>query len=575
MRKSIGAKIFTVMAIMGLLFVVGLAVNLSSLNTISNDSEQVSLYLTMEQTKGVVSTAFQQAQLYANLTYFKKDTAELPVVHGKLKTAVEQMTTYMGEVKTLAAKSKDNEVIAAVDAWALSMDAFAEYCMEIYDLADAGKFEAAMSKVDSLKGIKDPVQAAEDAYNALIVKKQAEISEDSQEHIATSLSFNVIDLVLYLIVFGSAVVIVLFTVTKPAKDSGKKIREIVTKLQNNEGDLTERLVVKTKDEVGQMALSINGFLEQLQRIMQTLKQESDNLMTSAKLVSEEISDSNENVSGVSATMEEMSASIEEISATLNQIVDGSDSVLADTREMLEQATSGADMIEEIKERAGKMHQTTVEGKESTNRAMQEIREALLVAVEESKSVDKINQLTGDILNISSQTNLLALNASIEAARAGDAGRGFAVVADEIRNLADNSRNTASNIQEISNLVTLAVERLAENAEKMLQFVDDKIMTDYDGFVSMVQQYAKDAENMNQIISEFSRNAGGINDIMETINVGINDIAIAVDESAKGVTSVAEGSTELVSAMVKIGQETEANMTLAEKLSEEVNKFKRV
>ena len=168
-----------------------------------------------------------------------------------------------------------------------------------------------------------------------------------------------------------------------------------------------------------------------------------------------------------------------------------------------------------------------------------------------------------------------MNASIEAARAGEAGRGFAVVADEIRNLADNSRNTASNIQEISNLVTLAVERLAENAEQMLRFVDEKIMTDYDGFVAVVQQYAKDAENMNEIISEFSRNAGGISDTMETMNMGINDIAIAIDESAKGVTSVAEGSSELVAAMVKIRQESEANMGLAEQLSDEVNKFKRV
>ena len=575
MRKSIGAKIFTVMAVMGLLFVIGLAVNLNSLTTISDDSEQVSLYLTMEQTKGVVSTAFQQAQLYANLTYFKKDTGEFPVVHGKLKTAVDEMTSYMDEIQALAQQSEDTEVISAVDAWASSMDDFASYCMEIYNHAANGEFETAMSKVDSLKGIKDPVQAAEDAYDALIIEKQAEIAADSQAHITESVSFNVVDLVLYVIVFVGAILIVLFTVAKPAKDSGKKIGQIVNQLQNNEGDLTERLVVKTKDEVGQMATGINGFLEQLQRIMKTLKKESDNLMQSAKLVREEINESNENVAAVSATMEEMSASIEEISATLDQIVEGSDNVLADTRAMMEQAASGADMIEDIKVRAGKMYQNTVEGKESTNQAMLEIRETLLNAVEESKSVEKINQLTGEILNISSQTNLLALNASIEAARAGEAGRGFAVVADEIRNLADNSRNTASNIQEISNLVTLAVERLAENAEQMLRFVDEKIMTDYDGFVAVVQQYAKDAENMNEIISEFSRNAGGISDTMETMNMGINDIAIAIDESAKGVTSVAEGSSELVAAMVKIRQESEANMSLAEQLSDEVNKFKRV
>lgn len=102
--------------------------------------------------------------------------------------------------------------------------------------------------------------------------------------------------------------------------------------------------------------------------------------------------------------------------------------------------------------------------------------------------EKINELTNNILNIASQTNLLALNASIEAARAGEAGRGFAVVADEIRNLAENSRDTANDIQNISVLVTEAVRVLSENAEEMLKFVGTDVIKDYDGFVDVVNQY---------------------------------------------------------------------------------------
>lgn len=207
--------------------------------------------------------------------------------------------------------------------------------------------------------------------------------------------------------------------------------------------------------------------------------------------------------------------------------------------------------------------------------MQDIRNALEAAVAESRSVEQINELTGEILNITDQTNLLALNASIEAARAGEAGKGFAVVADEIRVLADNSRDTANNIQSISNQVTGAVEQLAKNAENMLHFIDKKIMKDYDDFVGVAGQYEKDADNVNDILTNFARNTGDINETIQTMNEGINNIAIAVDESARAVTSVAENAVNLVESITQIKKETENNQDISSKLSDEVNRFKNV
>lgn len=136
----------------------------------------------------------------------------------------------------------------------------------------------------------------------------------------------------------------------------------------------------------------------------------------------------------------------------------------------------------------------------------EIREVLEKSVENSKSVREIQKLTEDILMISSQTNMLALNASIEAARAGEAGRGFSVVASQIRELADSTRVTAGNIQTISNIVIGGVEHLASDSMKLLDYVDNSILEDYDRFVDMAVHYQNDAEVIFHILKDFSESA---------------------------------------------------------------------
>ncbi|MBO5486354.1 MAG: methyl-accepting chemotaxis protein, partial [Eubacterium sp.] len=240
-----------------------------------------------------------------------------------------------------------------------------------------------------------------------------------------------------------------------------------------------------------------------------------------------------------------------------------------------QAEESSERVEGIKNRAGTMRVKTLEGKETAGNVIAEIREKLSSAVQESRSVERINELTGEILDIASQTNLLALNASIEAARAGEAGKGFAVVADEIRELADNSRETANNIQNISNLVTQAVERLADNAEDMLRFVDEDVIRDYGDFVEIVNQYQNDADAMNDILSAFAEKAATIEETMRAMNTGIGDISITVDESAKGVASIAENAVNLATAISGIQSETKNNQGVSQDLQSEVKRFERV
>jgi len=309
--------------------------------------------------------------------------------------------------------------------------------------------------------------------------------------------------------------------------------------------------------------------------MQQIKEESNNMQESVKNITGGITESNESANGVSAVMEELAASMEEVAATLTQITDNAQNVLQSAESMNTQADEGASLVSEIKGRATSVRKETIQNKENTNHMMTEKQEVLLESIEESRSVEKISQLTEEILSISNQTNLLALNASIEAARAGEAGKGFAVVADEIRVLADNSHNTANNIQSITSIVLASVEKLAKNADDMLQFVASVVMEDYDKFVGVAQQYYDDADNIDSIMQEFHEKANELEQIMASMKTGIDGINVAVDESAQGVTDAAQNTSVLVDALDRIKGEADVNQEISDLLNGEVSRFKNI
>ena len=406
-------------------------------------------------------------------------------------------------------------------------------------------------------------------------KEFREIFDKSDTKVEGTIIFNYILLAIIALVMAVIIFIVYKTISGPAKRASKELGTILNEIESGKGDLTKRLNVKTKDEVGQLVIGFNSFIEQLQNIMCKLKIESENLLASADNVMTQVSASNENSVNISAAMEELSASMEEVSATVEQIATGSFNVLESVKSVNEKAGEGADIVETIKNKSGEMYKETIESKEKANKVINEIKEDLRTSVNESKSVEKIGELTADILGIAGQTNLLSLNASIEAARAGEVGRGFAVVAHEISVLADSSRDTANNIQEISNIVTLAVEKLAKSAERMIDFIDEQVINDYDGFVQIVEQYRADADSMNDILKGFAKDAAEIEETMQTMAQGINDISITVDESARGVADVAENAVDLVNAMSLIRDESESNENIAKSLNGEVGRFKQV
>ena len=208
----------------------------------------------------------------------------------------------------------------------------------------------------------------------------------------------------------------------------------------------------------------------------------------------------------------------------------------------------------------------------TGEMASDINQLLQISLEKSKDVEKINALTNDILDISSQTNLLALNASIEAARAGEIGKGFAVVADEIRNLADSSRETANHIQNISYEVTTSVRELAENANKMLAFIQQDVMPDYDNLVHTGNQYNEDAIRVDDIMHQFADSATMLKDTMREMTDLIRGISETIYDSSSQVSGVSQSVGAMTESISDIQSSIEVTENVSNRLDSEVAKF---
>ena len=207
--------------------------------------------------------------------------------------------------------------------------------------------------------------------------------------------------------------------------------------------------------------------------------------------------------------------------------------------------------------------------------MKELSEVLEASVAESEQVNHISELTNEILEIANKTNLLALNASIEAARAGDAGKGFAVVADEISKLAANSKETAGNIQQISDIVTTAVRTLADNAIQVIEFINENVLADYDAYVETGAKYENTALLIEEMLVNFSSRANKLNEVVGDMTERINSISSSVQESSNAINMSAASSTEIVGEIQGINEAMEKNTEVTRQLNEQTQKFEIV
>lgn len=391
------------------------------------------------------------------------------------------------------------------------------------------------------------------------------IAAELQKAVVQTLQIGGICLILAILILT----IIVSRITKGLMQVNAKIYDLV----HNEGDLTQKLDVRSGDELELIAGNVNELLAYIRKIMIGISSGSMRLMSTSRKMVDHLSSADESITDVSATMQEMSAAMEETTSSLNQITEAIDEIYSSVERIAGNADAGKVSSQEMESRASGANDAAAEGQKKANIETEKMAASLNEKIAKSKSVEKIEVLTSNIIEITEQTNLLALNASIEAARAGEAGRGFAVVADEIGKLAGNSADAAAKIRQVSAEVIQAVDELAEGSQQMIEFVRNSTEEGFGGLVATSENYATDANAMRAMMEQFAQTAEELRSTMDGIRESISAVNIAVEESAKGIAGVSESSVQLTGNVNDIQSEASDNNGIAEDLAKEVGKFK--
>lgn len=563
------AKIVTPVAAMALVTLVTVSGLRMAVQNLYNQGMMISEQIvSCVDAAGALDTDYTKMQSYTSNAIHEPSEQTIGGYSDALDQAYGRMVKNIEVFKKYANASKEKETVLDLHEKLKGMYAYqqaqmqnAVYGTEIPEevlAAESGYNTGILSDISELEKM---IQADEKEAKAAL--KQAKIL--SNIVIAGSIAFTVL-------IFIIVVLISVRLIVTPVKKSSKELGDMVDEVNNAAADLTKRISVNQKDEIGSLVEGVNTFIEALQNVIAKIRDSSVHLNSTFAAVTDSVTSVNGNATDISAVMEELSATMEEVSATL-----------ANVNERVEKAGTGMDRISEQSEhiltyatemqgRATQLEDTAVSNKDTTSAMIQEILGTLQQAIENSRSVEEVNALTDEILNISSQTNLLALNASIEAARAGEAGKGFAVVADEIRVLADSSRETAGNIQQINAKVVAAVGDLAKNSENIVTYINENILKDYDGFVESGHKYRADADYINEVMTSFTESVDHLRQTMDEVVENVNDVSTAVEQGAEGVTNAAENTSQLVGEMDTIMKEIDESNNIISELSTQTNRF---
>ena len=391
---------------------------------------------------------------------------------------------------------------------------------------------------------------------------------DDLQEIKNDIYGNVLIISLIIIIFSVGLILLIVI------PLNKTLKEIILHTNKYKSlDFRESIGINSKDELGEISMAFDKVSEGLRELLQSMIETSDELTQDALTMAKDVAVLDESSDKTLSSTTDISAVIEETTAATHTVASTVDEIKEAITVVAEKATEGADQASDVSKRAVQLKEDAVNSKKDASDMYQDVKNRLAVAIEDAKDVSKIGKLLEEILNITSQTNLLALNASIEAARAGEAGKGFAVVADEVGKLAEASANMVEDSQKTVDGIQKSVNTLIDDANGILEFMDSKVMSDYDKLSDIGDRYTGDADVFNGIMMELSAISEQLTSSIDSIAQNMHEVQDATSQESSGVENILMMTQDITEKTKHVNEIIQMNIKMIEELHDLINKFK--
>lgn len=572
-RVSFWSRITTQLSLMNLALIVVFGIYFGNSitdfrGTIEKCNKISDVYLSAMVLRGDMKKDYEKIQRYIYAYLATNDAEEHEHLLENIDKRYNQLLTDINQVDDYLEDGSEVN-IAEMES---GLRAYTENAKNALLTSSGKSTEDVIAEIDALEAEDEKFDSNLELANAYFEQAVASLRQEQRDMYDRTIRTSILGAILMIVVIGINQVLFQRNVISPIRKSSLELQHMIDDINRNNGNLQARITTRTRSELSILVGGMNDFLATLQNIIDKVSVSAKALADSNNQIVSMVDTANTNITESSAAMEELSANMEAVANTSEDIQNTIGGVKEQVDVLWQEADQGSRKAVEVSEEAREMKKHIVEVKSFTVQKVGEISELLNRSIKNSEKVSKINTLSETIMNIANETTLLSLNASIEAARAGEAGRGFAVVAGEINSLANNSQETAKNIQHINQEVIDTVHEMADNTSEVLEYINKYVLKDYDQFVAAMDEYVTNMEEFYTILHNFSTSSKGLNDSMAEIIDSVDCITSAVGEGSTAVDISAENASSLVEKMNEVQNAVNVCRGVSGTLEQEIEHF---